>query len=385
MMRFLAPLRALTPVRAALVLALLCACCRGGGGGGGGGSGRGPGPGVAVASSLPGSRGVRWQWRAPAPSSVGMPGSDGQEVAFTYGRGHLVVLRADGTARWDSARTGLREVAPTLTEDLVLAATDEGVAAFRRTDGSLAWDTHLPARANTPVGVGAVVVTSTWEGELVGLTRASGTPAWRVTLGGSAIGPPAATGDGGVLVTWEKEHAAAGGVVAVDAATGRQRWAAAAPPGGISAPVVTPGGCVVAVAGDLAAHGWAVTTGEERWRTRLDGAGSPEVPAVAVGPDQVLTAHRLGGLDLLDAATGQRRWQVRTGGAAIRGGPAIGPAGTFALPLDDGSLLVAGPARAAELRQAPSRISGVVGGPDGLLVATTRGGATNTAEATTAW
>jgi len=95
---------------------------------------------------------------------------------------------------------------------------------------------------------------------------------------------------------------------------------------------------------------------------------------VAVGADSVLVAHRLGGLDLLETATGRRRWQVATDGIAVRGGPVTGPQGTFAFPLDDGRLVLAGPTRATETLQAPNRISGVVAGPGGLLVAATRGG-----------
>lgn len=367
-------------LRAAVAVALLCAGCRPGAAGG-----HRPAPGADTAGGAGGAGAdrVAWQWRAPAPASLGMPAADGRDVAFTYGHQHLVVLDAEGVPRWDAVLLGLRDVAPLLTADLVVAATDDGMAAFRRADGATAWNTRLQARANTPVLAGNLAVTSTWEGALVGLDLATGTLAWKVALGGSAVGPPATDGTT-VVATWEEEHHQAGGAVAVDAAAGRRRWAAGLAPGGISGPVVTGGGSAVVVAGDLAAHALALTTGEERWRTSLEGAGSPEVAPVAVG-DRVLTAHRLGGLDLLDAASGRRIWQVRTDGAAVRGGPAVGPRGSFALPLDDGRLLLAGPDRQSEFRQAPGRISGVVAGPGGLLVAATRGGAQNTAEATRAW
>jgi outer membrane protein assembly factor BamB len=109
------------------------------------------------------------------------------------------------------------------------------------------------------------------------------------------------------------------------------------------------------------------------------------VPPVAVGKDAVLVAHRLGGLDLLDTATGQRTWQVRTDGAAVRGGPVVGPTGTFALPLDDGRLLVAGPGRETEFRRSPARISGLAVGPGGFLIAASRNGAVNDAQGTPRW
>ena len=249
---------------------------------------------------------------------------------------------------------------------------------------SKVWDTTLQARANTPVVGGRTAVTSTWEGDLVGIDLSAGRVAWKVALGGSAIGPPATDGATAV-VTWQEEHGQAGGAVAVDIASGHRRWAVPLPPGGISAPAVTPGAAAVVVAGDLAAHALAVDTGQERWRTPLEGAGSPEVPPAVVGGDQVLTAHRLGGLDLLDARTGARSWQVRTDGAAVRGGPIVGPRGSFAFPLDDGRMVMAGPHRETEFRQAPSRISGLVTGPGGLLVAATRGAALNSIQATPVW
>lgn len=327
---------------------------------------------------------LAWEWNAPPPASTGMPASDDREVAFTYGHQHLVLLDAEGREQWQAARLGLRDVAPRLTDDLVLAATDDGVAAFRRSDGSKGWDTRLSARANTPVVAGRVAVTSTWEGHLVGLDLADGKVAWRTALPGGAVGPPA--GDGVTVVTsWQREDARAAGAVAVDGATGRIRWAAALEPQGVGGPAVTPDGAVVLVAGDLAAHALALSDGKERWRTGVAGAGSPEVPPVVVDARSVLVAHRNGGLDLLESATGRRLWQVETDGIAVRGGPTVGPDGVFAFPLDDGRLVLAGPTRETEFLQSPGRISGVATGPGGVLVAATRGAELNAVAATARW
>ncbi|MGI8808977.1 MAG: PQQ-binding-like beta-propeller repeat protein [Acidimicrobiales bacterium] len=331
-----------------------------------------------------GAPGVAWDWPAPSPASVGMPAADDREVAFTYGHEHLVLLDAKGGVRWEAARLGLRDVAPRLTPDLVLAATDVGVAAFRRADGSKAWDTPLAARANTPVVVGALAVTSTWEGQLVALGVGDGRVAWKAPLPGAAIGPPASDGIG-VVVTWQAEGQRAAGALAAEGTTGRTRWAVAVEPGGVGGPTVTPDGAAVFVGGDLAAHALDLADGKERWRTPLQGAGSPEVPPVAVGADAVLVAHRLGGLDLLDTATGRRTWDLATDGIAVRGGPVAGPDRSFAFPLDDGRLVLAGPARRTETLHAPNRISGVVTGPAGLLVAATRGAMVNSVQARASW
>ena len=371
-----------TALLVALCSLLLAGCSTGAGGGGG----SAPPPAGAPTGPQPGGDADRlaWRWDAPPPASTGMPAADDREVAFTYGHQYLVVVDAAGAQRWRAARLGLRDVAPRFTADLVLAATDDGVAAFRRADGSKAWDTALGQRANTPVVVGPLAVTSTWEGQLVALSQVDGRVAWKAPLPGGSVGPPA--GDATVAVTtWQREDRTAAGAVAVDGASGRTRWAVALEPGGVGGPAVTPDGSVVLVAGDLAAHALSVADGKERWRTPLRGAGSPEVPPAVVGAGSVLVAHRLGGLDLLETATGRRLWQVASDGAAVRGGPVVGPDNSFAFPLDDGRLLLAGLDRETEMRQAPGRISGVVAGPGGLLVAATRGAAANSVQATPYW
>jgi outer membrane protein assembly factor BamB len=328
--------------------------------------------------------GVAWDRPVPPPASTGMPAADDHDLAFTWGHDHLVVTDAKGRTQWEAARLGLRDVAPRITADLVLAATDDGLAAFRRADGSKVWDVSLGGRPNTPVVSGRTVVTSTWEGQIVGLAVADGRVAWRAALPGGSQGPPATDG-ATVAVTWQRDDRSAAGATAVDGATGRLRWTVPVEPGGVGGPAVTPDGAVVFVGGDLAAHALSVADGKERWRMPLRGAGSPEVPPVAVGSDAVLVAHRLGGLDLFETATGRHTWQVATDGIAVRGGPVVGPQGSFAFPLDDGRMVLAGPGHETETRQAPNRISGLVAGPDGLLVAGTRGAAVNSVQATRNW
>jgi outer membrane protein assembly factor BamB len=259
------------------------------------------------------------------------------------------------------------------------------MAAFRRSDGGKIWEATVAERVNTPVIAGRLAVSSTWEGAVVAFDLATGKVAWRAALPGPALGP-AATDGTTVVVSWDRVDRRTGGMVALDAATGRQRWAVPLPGGGISAPTVMPNGSAVAVGGDLAAHALAMSTGEPRWRTPVEGAGSPEVPPLVVDERSVLVAHRLGGLDLLDAATGRRTWQVTSDGAAVRGGPALGPAGSYAFPLDDGRVLLAGPRRPTELLRPPAgRVGGLATGPGGLLVTTVREAPVNSVEAGPAW
>ncbi len=321
-----------------------------------------------------------WRWEAEPPGSVGMPGADGDGVAVTYGHLRVVLLGLDGTLRWELERVGLRDVAPALTPDLVVVATEEGVLAVERGTGKLRWDTDVGERANGPVIVGGRAVVSTWEGSLTAFDLADGRVAWRAALPGPAIGPAAADGEA-VAVTWESMRGDAAGAVVVDGADGRPRWSVPLTPGGVGAPAIVrlptaspPTSVVVAVAGDIAAHGLDLADGRERWRAATEGRGSPEVPPLVVGDGEVLLAHRLAGLMLVDGDSGVDRWIGSAGaGAAVRGGPAgAGPDGPFAFPIDDGRLFLVGPGLEPRQLGWPGRISGVAMTSDGMLLVGTR-------------
>lgn len=354
--------------------------------------GPGPGPSPGVGSNDARSLQQRWRWGAPPPSSVGMPGADGEGVAVTFGHSHVTLLDAGGRVRWTVDRTlddpSVRDVAPRLTSDTVLVPTEEGLLALDRGTGTSRWEARTGERANTPVLAGGRAVVSTWEGSLVAFDLATGRVDWRTALPGVALGP-AAGDDGVVVATWEAEHGAGAGAVAVDPAGGRQRWAVPLPDGGVGGPglVGAPGGgLVVVVAGDIAAHALALDSGEERWSTPLEGAGSPEVAPIDAGGNAMLVAHRLGGLALLEADGGRVRWTAASDGAAVRGGPAgPGPGGAYALPLDDGRVLVAGPGRPARLLDPPGRVSGVAAGPSGVLLVATRETTENGLAALSGW
>ncbi len=147
-----------------------------------------------------------------------------------------------------------------------------------------------------------------------------------------------------------------------------------------------PDALVVVVAGDSAAHALAADSGTERWRVDVGGSGSPEDAPLDAGGGATLVADRLGGMALLDAADGRSRWHTNSDGAAVRGGPAgPGPGGTFALPLEDGRLMLAGPGRPAVLVDPPGRVSGVATGPGGTLLVAVREAADNDLTASTGW
>lgn len=326
-----------------------------------------------------------WKWSPPPPASVGMPAADGDDIAITSDQ-RLVMLDRAGALRWEAPRPGLRPVAPAFSADLVLAATGEGLAAFDRRSGRPRWEAKLGERTNTPVVVAGTAVVTTWEGSLVGIDLGDGRLRWQAKLGGEALGPAAAAGS---VVVATFANTAGSGAVAVDAASGRQRWKVALPKGGTSAPAVVAvpgaGEVVVMAAGDLAAHGLSLEDGSERWRRELEGAGSPEVPPLALPGGKVLVAHRLGGMAMLDARDGVEEWTAQSDQAAVKAGPAgPGPNGWYALPLWDGSLLLA-QEDYSDVRQPPGLITGVARGPANLLLDGISEGKENGLEAIGGW
>lgn len=364
-------------------LLLVSTACGGGGDGEEGGpptddEGGGVMPGDA-ASDL--ALELGWTWAAP---STGMPAADGREVALTSTRSRVTLLDGGGKERWSVEHPSVREVAPTLTADAVLVPTETGLVAFDRAGGRRRWEAAVGERVNTPVVAGARVVATTWEGSLVAVDLADGRAAWRVPLGGESFGPAAVAGPATVVATFDSGRAA--GAVAVDVATGRARWTVPLPPNGVSAPAIS-GDTVVVVAGDISAHGLAVADGAPRWRQRLKGSGSPEVPPLPLDDGTVLVAHRQGGVALLDAAGGEPRWEASApDSAAVRGGPVgPGPNGWFALPLDDGQVLLAGPDREPDVRDPPGFVPGVAAGPGGVLLVARSQGADNGLDALRGW
>jgi outer membrane protein assembly factor BamB len=112
-------------------------------------------------------------------------------------------------------------------------------------------------------------------------------------------------------------------VVALDTATGQQRWVLDEPTGGgeqdrfgVHLAVAD---STVYVATRLAAIAVDVATGQQRWRVPLHLADPYAVSVVAAGPDAVYLTHdRL--LVALDAATGAERW-VHTVAGEFAGSP----------------------------------------------------------------
>ena len=188
-------------------------------------------------------------------------------------------------------------------------------ATGRRPVGHARWGSGPTGRCRRRPGGGVHL-----GGVVIAFDLADGRVAWRTALPGPAIGPPATDG-AAVAVTWESMPATRRGRWRSTAPTGASggrcpssRAASAARPSSPSArrpgrgPGPTDGSVVVVVAGDIAAHGLDLADGYRAVAHRHRRAGSPEVPPLPLGDGEVLVAHRLAGLVLLDA--GHRRRPV---------------------------------------------------------------------------
>jgi outer membrane protein assembly factor BamB len=144
---------------------------------------------------------------------------------------------------------------------------------------------------------------------------------WRQQVGGSVGSTPAVVGGSVFLTVWESLARPIVTLVALEAATGAERWRAALGPGGadwLSSPAIA-NGMVVVSGADGFVHAFDAATGAERWRTRTvaDGYSSPAIVAgtIYVGGGD-------GDVYALDVASGAVRWRFPTDGF-LRSSPAV--------------------------------------------------------------
>lgn len=190
---------------------------------------------------------------------------------------------------------------------------------------------------------------------LLALDTATGAQRWRFRADHTLIAAPTVV-DGVVYVGDDAfardrdRDGVAGTVYALDAATGAERWRAATNRGVLAAPAVADGVVYVidgfsdsGLQDNGTAYALDAVSGDERWRVAVGGA-TCAAPAVADGLVYVRSGSTApspgpGALLALDAATGAVRWRVATAGTC--GGGEFRPAAVPAA-LDDGAAYVRG-------------------------------------------
>lgn len=161
--------------------------------------------------------------------------------------------------------------------------------------------------------------------------------AWSTAIGGTlALGTPVIAGDTVIVATTDRAAGDAGGLVALDLATGAVRWRATTPYPITAAPAVD-GDVVVATLGDGEVRAFSLADGAPRWQHAI-AAGVDSLAASLWAPpviaDGVVYAGVEGRFEALDAATGEPVWSIAQH-------PAYPWLGSLAAPAVSGDLVLA--------------------------------------------
>ena len=188
-----------------------------------------------------------------------------------------------------------------------------GLAWRAPTDGDVI---SSPAIADGTVYVGS------GDGHLYALDLANGERRWRYDAGGAVNSSPAV--GGGLVYATARD----GSIFAVDAATGTRRWRITTGPDlplpwghesgdyFLSSPAYLDGTIVVG-AGDGGVYALDAATGKQKWRAQTEGRVRAS-PAIANG--RVYAASFDGRVYCLDLKTGAVRWRYDTEGVGLRSG-----------------------------------------------------------------
>lgn len=206
-------------------------------------------------------------------------GKDGTIYIGTEGKGTVKAISPAGVLKWSTSLAKACKAAPAITSNGIVYAVDDAgtLYSLKASDGSIRWKAAqsgtagsvvVDAEGNVYMGTSAGIWSYTESGKL----RWTG-PTVKVTERGGSMAIY-----NGVLYAALK---AKGGIVAVDMATGTQKWAYASSVGDCYNPVVTPDGTIVFV--EKAGHVYGVkANGTLKWKT---GVSSYIYTGAAVGAD----------------------------------------------------------------------------------------------------
>lgn len=286
------------------------------------------------------SESPRWQ---VAARGRGLPAvADGRVFALTSDHQVLALALDDGRELWrrstgerGDSTEGLRVV---VVGDVVVAG-DWDVHAYDAATGSTRWNFH-PVEGYAPgyalgVASGGRVFTGSGSGRLYAIEASTGRQAWTTVVEPVVDDGPLTTvfapaAGGGLVVAGYTVFAGPdrGGIVAVDAGTGVERWRFRFPVSDPESRDVHLGGGVVLTA-DLAIASsgdgrvWAVDlgTGVLQWHLPpLDGptdgiitTTARDLRGVSVAGDRLIVGSLTGYLTAYDLATRRQVWQLRQG------------------------------------------------------------------------
>jgi len=304
----------------------------------------GPGPSAPVVSA--------WEYQAGAAigSSPVVVGGIAIVVS-SEGTVHAVNVQT-GAAAWTSKLgSEVGSATPLIIGGLAVIGDEAGVVhALDPAGGTERWRTTLdgpiPGALASSSGL---VIAATRGGSAVALKPANGEVAWRTTLRAGVTRSIAATDDAAYFAL------DGGWFVALRSADGTQLWEAQVASDGSGGTPTVAGGLVYAAAG-LDTEGVAPAlvaldsaTGKERWRYASPQAVAVYAPAVADG--RAFAVAEDGTVVALDTSSGRTIWTLNTG--APNDAPPSLVGGTLYVGDTNGSLIAFNAADGAELWRAP--------------------------------
>lgn len=270
---------------------------------------------------------IAWSSEVPEAPASG-PVATGDAVVVV-GATSVAALSADGgEPLWEEDRGAGPAGPPAVAGELVVyssgtAATAELVARSLE-DGEERWTVDTLAEVpGGPAVVGETLYAGTRRGHVYAIDAADGAIVWRAEIGGRVDAAPAAT-DEVVVVVSEDRGTGVATVVALEAASGDERWR-------FSPQAISLGSSSVALGEDVAFVGMGdgriraldLESGGERWQTvALGGSGAFRARHVPALDDELLIPD-LRALQALDAASGEERWTYQLSTVLKSSSPAV--------------------------------------------------------------
>jgi outer membrane protein assembly factor BamB len=278
-------------------------------------------------------------WHFSAGSALTSPTVVNRVIYVGDQQGALHALRAhDGTQMWTWSTPTGAAITGTPAVDaatgLAFAGAADGTlyAVFTSgpSAGRLAWSAPVGAgQVQSPVFGGGAVYAASASGEVVALSKSTGSSVWSATVPGGGSAAPALDSAGQVLVV-----PTTSGITALGTASGKRLWSFALP--GPTSPMLAAGAVYVGSSND---HVYAVSesTGQQIW-SRATGGAIQDSGALSKGANGSVTGLYVGSADgylyFLSPSTGAVLHRVNLGtdasGLAFAGNIVLAAAGGLA-------------------------------------------------------
>lgn len=254
------------------------------------------------------------RWSSTVDGLVGSPAIADDRVVALGKDGSINAIRMDGSSSWRTAADLAPNSSPLLVGGVLIAGGQGGsIQAFDAVTGAARWTVQtgdsLPRAA---AGDESRAYIGSHDGRLYAIEITSGETAWTLDAKADHFATPAVR-DGSVLAAAATPDDAS--LLAVDAASGAERWRFVPPDGrGLHSPSVDGG--AVYISTDRNLYALAPDDGTILWTRE----GEPWNTAGIAIADATLYAIAAGGtLYALDAATGSERWRLFLGGNVLTG------------------------------------------------------------------